>query len=50
MEPEMITITLDEYNSLKRDAKLLACLENAGVDIWDGYDFAMEEFNEEGED
>jgi hypothetical protein len=24
----------------------LQCLENGGVDNWDGYDFAMEQFNE----
>ena len=39
-------ITNSEYESLKdRDFKL-ECLENAGVDNWEGYDFAMEEYRE----
>lgn len=42
---ETITIPKTEYDSLKDDSFKLTCLENAGVDNWDGYDFAMEEYN-----
>ncbi len=37
-----VTISEEEYESLKRDAATLAALEGAGVDNWDGYDIAME--------
>jgi len=37
---------MKEYKSLLEDAKFLQCLENAGVDNWDGYEWAQEEFNE----
>lgn len=38
----MVTITKKEYDSLKEDSKWLLCLEGAGVDNWEGYDFARE--------
>lgn len=40
----MVTISATEYEGLRRDSLLLTCLNNAGVDNWDGYDYAMEEF------
>lgn len=40
-------ITLEEYQELKADSNLLCALEQAGVDNWDGYDYAMEILNEE---
>jgi hypothetical protein len=43
---EMITITKAEYDELQDDATLLNCLRNAGVDNWDGWDFAIEEYQE----
>jgi len=46
---ETVTITLKEYASLQDDSFKLNCLENAGVDNWDGYDYAMEEYRQ-GED
>lgn len=39
---ETITITKKEYISLLEDSKWLQCLENTGVDNWDGYDYARE--------
>lgn len=45
MEP-MITITKDEYEQLKADSNFLICLQNAGVDNWEGYEFAQDDFNE----
>lgn len=41
-----ITITVREYNKLMDSQNLLTCLQNAGVDNWEGYDFAMEDFHE----
>jgi hypothetical protein len=39
---ETITITIEEYKFLKKSAEWLTCLENAGVDNWDGIDYASE--------
>lgn len=47
MEPEKIEITVDDYNELKKSAKILQLLRAHGVDNWDGWDFAMEEYNED---
>lgn len=47
---EMITITKKEYDRLKEDSEWLGCLEQAGVDNWDGIDNAMEIKREEQED
>lgn len=44
---EMVTITKKEYDKLLDRDRLLNCLERAGVDNWDGWDFAMDEYNEE---
>lgn len=47
---ETVTITKKEYDSLLDDSRLLQCLQNAGVDNWDGYSYAMEEFYEDEEE
>ena len=39
-----------EYNNLLDDSLQLNALENAGVDNWDGYAIAMEDYNEENPD
>jgi hypothetical protein len=39
---EMITITQKEYNQLRKDSDWLYYLERAGVDNWDGFDYALE--------
>lgn len=39
---EMITISQKEYNQLKKDSDWLYYLERAGVDNWDGFDYALE--------
>jgi len=41
-QPTMITITLAEYNMLNERDFWLNCLENAGVDNWEGFDFACD--------
>lgn len=43
-EEETVTISKKEYESLKDDSFKLECLEGGGVDNWEGYDFAMEEY------
>lgn len=37
-----ITISKKEYESLLEDQKLLQCLQDAGVDNWSGYEYALE--------
>ena len=37
-----ITISKKEYESLLEDSKKLTALENAGVDNWEGYHYAIE--------
>ena len=37
-----VTISKEEYESLKRDAEVLRALEGAGVDNWEGYEVALE--------
>jgi len=44
---EMITITVKEYEKLKKDAQLLQCLYNAGVDNWEWYGEALNEYNQD---
>ena len=39
---ELITITQAHYDDLVRDSNILAALEGAGVDNWDGYGYALE--------
>jgi hypothetical protein len=39
---ETITISKKEYESLLKDSKKLSALEAAGVNNWDGYDYAIE--------
>ncbi len=41
-----ITISKKEYESLSEDQKLLQCLQDAGVDNWSGYDYAIEMMQE----
>ena len=46
---EMVEISKKEYEMLLDDARLLNCLRNAGVDNWDGWDFALEGYHAEEE-
>jgi len=43
---EMITITKKEYNELMEDSVLLSFLNAAGVDNWDGYEYAIDMMEE----
>lgn len=42
MSGEMITITLMEYHRLKKQVSWLECLEDAGVDNWEGIEEAID--------
>ena len=42
----MVSISFQEYNQLLKDSDFLNCLQRAGVDNWDGYDYACEEYND----
>ena len=39
---QTIEIALEEFDSLKESEMRLLALENAGVDNWSGYDYAVE--------
>jgi len=43
---ETITISKEEYESLLEDRDMLLALQGAGVDNWEGYDYAMDLFGE----
>ena len=40
VKTEMVTITKAEYDELVKDQKFLIALQAAGVDNWDGYEYA----------
>ncbi len=40
--PETVKIKLSEYARLKERSDWLSCLETAGVDNWEGYDYACD--------
>lgn len=41
-DDDTVTISIDDYSELVRDSKFLSALGAAGVDNWDGYDFALD--------
>lgn len=45
MPEETVTISKEEYDELLESQRFLYCLEAQGVDNWDGYEFAQEEYN-----
>lgn len=47
---DMIEITVEEYEELLEGARFLEALEEAGVDNWDGYSYAIEILNEMDDD
>jgi hypothetical protein len=44
--PETIEIEKEEYESLLAASDFLSALESAGVDNWEGYDYAQDLMNE----
>jgi hypothetical protein len=49
MSDKTITISLDKYEDLVADSDWLRCLEQAGVDDWEGVDYAAQLFREMGQ-
>jgi hypothetical protein len=45
-DDKKIAISEEEYEALLNDSILLNCLQMMGVDNWDGYDEAIEQYNE----
>lgn len=45
-DDKKISISEEEYEALLNDSILLNCLQMMGVDNWDGYDEAIEQYNE----
>ncbi len=45
-DKDSMTIPKEEYEKLIEDANMLAALEGAGVDNWQGYDMAIDLYNE----
>lgn len=39
---QTVTISQAEYDDLIEQSRWLQCLESAGVDNWNGYDYARE--------
>jgi hypothetical protein len=42
IEQEMVTISKKEYEDMLDDLTWLTCLEDAGVDNWSGYEYAIQ--------
>ena len=49
-EDGTVTLTADEYDELVEDQDFLDCLRGAGVDNWDGWDYAIEAYQEQHPD
>ena len=45
-DDKKISISEEEYETLLNDSIFLNCLQMMGVDNWDGYDEAIEQYNE----
>ena len=46
---ETVQIDKKVYEQLLQDQKFLYALQGAGVDNWSGYDFALEQLEEDNE-
>lgn len=42
---EFVSVSMEEYLQMVEDVRWLRALEAAGVDNWDGIDYASELFN-----
>jgi hypothetical protein len=49
-EKTTVTIPLAEYEKLVDDQRFLRCLCAAGVNNWDGWNYAVEAYGEEDSD
>lgn len=46
MTQKMVTIPASEYKELLNDQRWLECLQDAGVDNWEGYEYAKDLYND----
>lgn len=46
-QPETVTISKVTFDEMYADHRLLAHLRAQGVDNWDGWDYAIESYQEE---
>jgi hypothetical protein len=46
VQEQLVLVKQKEYDDLGRDSDFLCELENAGVDNWDGYEWAQEAYEE----
>lgn len=46
---EKVTISKEEYNQLQEDSLFLEYLRAAGVDNWEGYDYAIQMMNDDSD-
>lgn len=42
MTEDFVTLSMEEYDIMKRDISWLQCLEAAGVDNWEGHIHALD--------
>lgn len=42
---DTVKVPVEEYDQMLKDLEWLNCLENAGVDSWEGYDEALALYN-----
>lgn len=49
VEKTRIAIDIKEYHKLKEAANWLSALERAGVNHWEGIDYALDIFEQEGD-
>lgn len=50
IKPKTVVVLETEYESLVEQEKLLLALQSAGVDSWEGYDQAVEMFQEDDDE
>lgn len=48
MSPQVVTLSQDDYETLKESADFLNMLLSCGVDNWEGYQEACDLMSEEG--
>jgi hypothetical protein len=49
-EAETVTLSREKYEAMAEAVRVLRALNNAGVDNWEGYSFAMRELYGDEED
>lgn len=50
LDESTICITKQEYEEMQDEILFLECLRSAGVDNWDGYDYAIDEYHQSREE